>query len=112
MVRLLPLTIVLALACHGPDPAEEVKKSTKSWEATLELLATSWLDGDISDVYAKTTAARAADSLEQKLQKGAPAQVRQAAERVEQNANELAKAIAQHDRARVMAIAAALRRDS
>jgi hypothetical protein len=89
--------ILLALACHEPDPQEEARKSIVSWRATVAMLAASWVAQDVPDVYAKLTADKAADNLDKLGSHDAAI------------ARALKEAIEHHDRARAAAIARELR---
>ena len=80
-----------------------------SCRATLAFLATSWLAGDVSDIYAKTTAGKVADALGQKLKPDVPPALQESGKKLAQRGRELSDAIGHRDRARVTAITAALR---
>lgn len=100
MRRIVALTFLLALACHEPDPQEETRKSIASWRATLAVVAVSWVERDISDIYAKLVAGKAAENLDQLGSHDAAM------------ARALKDAVEHHDRARAAAIARELQRKS
>jgi hypothetical protein len=107
MIRRLLALVLLASACHGPDPAKQARDDVRSWSATLALTASSWAGGKVPDVYA-TKLAQQGDEALAELPKGTPPELIKAASRARTLARELARAVARHDGLRAAALGQAL----
>ena len=107
MIRRLLVLLLLASACHGPDPAKQARDDVRSWSATLALTASSWAGGKVPDVYAAKLAQQCDEALAE-LPKGTPPELTKAASRARTLARELARAVARRDGPRAAALGHAL----
>lgn len=101
MSRRLAALLILFAACAKPPDGEQLRKTTVSWSASLEIAANAWLAGRLPDHFLSAVVDGAVDELgnQSRSSQAIPPLLTHATARTIALAHEIDDAVKHHDRA-------------